>query len=262
MKITIEGSQEQFESIDFSFVENDRNMDDQPDVSEREDTKPPPFDTLAVGDGESGFSWGNLSPEQRDVAKPWLSPPSAPQQPLTSPDPIFFPATIIIDTREQMPWHFKGLTKTKVKTIKGVRHKISHPLIVPTKSSTLQSGDYSLEGLESNITIERKSLSDLFGTLLTGRDRFKRELERLADENYSAPNGYSAVVVEASLSMLINNNEYEPSKIKSVIGSIMAFDQRYQTSWWFLPTRVEAERFCFRALERFWNDREGKQKSA
>ena len=65
--------------------------------------------------------------------------------------------TIIIDSREQTPLMF------------------SYPSI----TATLSTGDYSVAGLENDFCVERKSLSDLYGSLTSGRDRFMRELQRM-----------------------------------------------------------------------------------
>ncbi len=66
--------------------------------------------------------------------------------------------TVIVDTREQAPLQFASL---------------------PFEVDTLATGDYSARGLESDISIERKSISDLIGSLTSGRERFMRELERM-----------------------------------------------------------------------------------
>ncbi len=65
------------------------------------------------------------------------------------------------------------------------------------KIGTLNFGDYCLEEpeLNGNIFIERKSIQDFVGTLNSGFDRFKREIERA----YLA-NAYLIVVVESSFS--------------------------------------------------------------
>ena len=44
---------------------------------------------------------------------------------------------------------------------------------------TLESGDYSIRGFENNVGVERKNIDDLWSSLTTNSDRFKRELERL-----------------------------------------------------------------------------------
>lgn len=76
---------------------------------------------------------------------------------------------LIIDTREQQPLPF-------------------HPtgMIEGVKSKKLNCGDYSIEGYENEIAVERKSPSDLFGTLGKGHTRFKKELQRAKDYDYFA----------------------------------------------------------------------------
>lgn len=67
------------------------------------------------------------------------------------------PPTIVIDTREQRPYRFPG-------------HE---------RFDTLPTGDYTGEGVESILCIERKSLPDLLGCVGQSRERFERELERM-----------------------------------------------------------------------------------
>ena len=66
--------------------------------------------------------------------------------------------TIIVDSREQTPLVFS---------------------LFASEVGTLQTGDYSLKGLEDSITIERKSIADLIGSLTSGRERFQREIQRM-----------------------------------------------------------------------------------
>jgi DNA excision repair protein ERCC-4 len=66
--------------------------------------------------------------------------------------------TILIDTREQTPLTFSKLEN---------------------KMETLTTGDYSLSGFESSFAIERKTISDLIGSLTQGRERFMREIARM-----------------------------------------------------------------------------------
>jgi len=68
------------------------------------------------------------------------------------------PFTIIIDTREQIPWEFGYHNTAKMK---------------------LDTGDYSIQGYEDTIAIERKkSVSELATNL--SESRFKDVLERLS----------------------------------------------------------------------------------
>jgi len=48
----------------------------------------------------------------------------------------------------------------------------------------LKTGDFSILGFEDAITIERKSLPDLFGTLGKGRERFEKEIVRMKKMNW------------------------------------------------------------------------------
>lgn len=64
---------------------------------------------------------------------------------------------IIVDTREQLPLWEPGL--------KVIRRK-------------LLVGDYTTEALESSFCIERKSGQDLYGSILQGHVRFRKELVR------------------------------------------------------------------------------------
>lgn len=100
---------------------------------------------------------------------------------------------IIVDTREQRPWIFDS---RQVKVTRG----------------TLQSGDYTVAGLERVVAIERKSLGDFVQTVIGDWIRFRKELIRLSGFDMAA------VVVEASLGQ-IYRHEYESDALPmSVVG--------------------------------------------
>jgi ERCC4-type nuclease len=86
---------------------------------------------------------------------------------------------IVIDSREQEPWAFD----------------------CPTVRRKLEAGDYSVEGLEDTVAVERKSLADFVHTVIHDFDRFDRELQRLAA--YEA----AAIVVEADLDAVLQGWE-------------------------------------------------------
>lgn len=106
-----------------------------------------------------------------------------------SQKPLPAPFLILIDSREQHPYQFQGL-------ISDARQG-RRPITVRQEVRGLPTGDYSLEGCEAQIAVERKSAADLFHTLGQGRDRFERELVRLADLPVAA------VVVEAEWSEIL-----------------------------------------------------------
>lgn len=69
---------------------------------------------------------------------------------------------IIVDTREQRPLEFVG-----------------HEII----NKKLDEGDYNVEELKNYIVIERKSLPDLYGSIVKGHRRFRDELLRSRIQN-------------------------------------------------------------------------------
>lgn len=105
----------------------------------------------------------------------------------------------LVDTREQLPLDLSPLQ---------------------VESTTLQSGDYSVRGLEDKIRIERKSLSDLLGCVGRDRERFEREIERLA----AFP--IAVLLIESSwpeIEMGQWNSKIAPSQ---VIGSLLSWQTR------------------------------------
>lgn len=154
------------------------------------------------------------------------------------------PFTVVVDSREQLPYRFCGLQSD-------AKHK-HKPILVQCLTKTLASGDYSIEGLEHEIAVERKSLADLFGTLGSGRERFERELERLSKMNHAA------VVIESSWHEILHSPPRESKLLpKTVFRSIAAWSQEFPTiHWWPMGDRIHAESATFRILERYWRKRE------
>jgi len=165
-------------------------------------------------------------------------------------DHVDAPYTIVCDTREQAPYSFEGFHADAKDS--------NLPLIVPTRRACLGAGDYSLLGHESSVAVERKSLSDAFGTIGGGRDRFERELARLAEMDYAA------VVIEATWERILSNppmgSQLAP---KVVLRSAMAWQQRFPSvHWWAVDGRRFGEAVTLRILERYWKDREKKNAAA
>ena len=168
---------------------------------------------------------------------------------IESNKPVLCPFTVLIDTREQSPYafqHFKA--DACYKTNSGV----SRDLYIPKTVSTIRTGDYSIPGYESEVCIERKSLTDLYGTLGGGRERFERELERMSKIRVAH------VVIEASwIAILQSPPERSKLNPKSVFRSINAWEQEFPTiHWQFMDARTLAEHKTFRILERFWNKKQ------
>ena len=132
------------------------------------------------------------------------------------------PPTILIDTREQTPFTLAGYT---------------------TRIATLKTGDYSVEGFEDKIAVERKSKEDAYGCVGSGRRRFIECLERLAALERAA------VVIERS----IENFDQEPparTRIDSsmAVGSYISWSCKYRIPVFWCHNKLYAERITVRFL--------------
>ena len=141
----------------------------------------------------------------------------------------------VIDTREQAPFAFRGIVGDR-----------GRDLEVVTCRSGLRTGDYSVQGLEDAVAVERKSKTDLYGTVGRGRARFERELERLAA--MPAP----ALVVECDLASLLRPPERSRVSPSSVLNSLIAWSVRHRIPVWPCPGRRFAEILTYRLLQHFW----------
>ena len=90
-------------------------------------------------------------------------------------------------------------------------------------------------------------LADLFATLGQDRERFERELTRLAEMTFAA------VVVEADWDKILKHPpEFSRLNPKTIFRSVIAWQQRYpRVHWWMGPDRRFAEIVTLRILERF-----------
>lgn len=188
------------------------------------------------------------------------------------------PFTILIDTAESQPWSFHGLYADA--------DKGDAPLFVPTRWECLgrhphSLGDYSIDGLQGQVAIERKSMEDAWSTVLGWdsnyhvergidgrRNRFKRELANLAAIRAGI------VIVEAPLERCLvrmpgadgldyNADAWEGSNEqrgvhtvrenrKIFFRSVVSWQERFKVNWFFCADRRAAEIFAFRWLEKHW----------
>lgn len=111
--------------------------------------------------------------------------------------------TVLIDTREQLPLRITAY---------------------PTQEATLPVGDYGIEGFSDwgnpQFIAERKSLSDLIGSLTFERERFMRECQKLRQFRFAA------LIIEAerrSIEAGLYRSEATPA---SILGSLAALEVR------------------------------------
>ena len=104
--------------------------------------------------------------------------------------------TAIIDTREQLP-----LDLAPLRSVAG----------------TLTTGDYSVQGLETIVAVERKNLADLLGCIGQHRKRFDREIQRLI----AYP--VRAIVIEATWAELEQGEWRSQITPSAAIGSVLGW---------------------------------------
>lgn len=154
-------------------------------------------------------------------------------------EPVTVPFTILIDQQEKAPFNFHGLLADADQ-----QHR---PLIVPTQRVHLKTGDYSIAGLQTDVTVERKSLADLYGTLGQGLERFRREHERMAEMKRAI------VIVEASwYKTIFSPPTHSKLPPKTVFRVAAKWYGRYGIPWYFMGSRRLAEIFTFRFLSGYW----------
>lgn len=134
---------------------------------------------------------------------------------------------ILADSREQLPYRFDGAVTSK-----------------------LDVGDYSIAGAEHLVSIERKSLDDLVGSLSRGRERFERELYRMRALDYGC------LVVEASLQDIVQHRYRSEMSPASVVQSLVAFSIRYQLPIWFAGDRACGQRLTESILSKYHRETE------
>ena len=131
--------------------------------------------------------------------------------------------TIIVDTREQCPLIFERLE---------------------SRPGTLQSGDYSVAGLQDLFSIERKTVSDLVGCCMgENRERFERELQRLRGYRFKR------LLVVGSEAEILAGQYHSNIKPQAVMATLGAFEARYDVPVVFRHTpelaAAQIERWAF-----------------
>ena len=119
----------------------------------------------------------------------------------------------------------------------------------PCVTRCLRTGDYSLEGYERRISIERKSLDDLVSCLGKNRDRFEAELQR------GNCMEYFAVIVEGTYSQLASGDYVSRLHPNSGVESISAFEVRYGIPFLFCGSQRLAARKCESLLRKFYREK-------
>jgi len=123
---------------------------------------------------------------------------------------------IVIDTREKLPYSF------------------SEESVAGSVRKALPAGDYSVEGFETAIAVERKTLADYISSMIHARDRFTRELHAL----HAYP--FAWIIVEASLDDLLHGNYASRAHPASLLGLTVMIMTTYRIPVLFAHDRPGA----------------------
>jgi hypothetical protein len=97
---------------------------------------------------------------------------------------------MLVDTREKLPWDWEP-----------------DDAFESVKFLKLDAGDYTLEGLEKIVAVERKaSVDELFINFTKDKDRIKAEFERLKDHKFKI------LMLEFSCEDMMNPTKYYINK--------------------------------------------------
>lgn len=165
---------------------------------------------------------------------------------------------IVIDTNEQKPF-FAG--NNAPKGIPIVRDNLK-----------LYGGDYSIQGFESQIIIERKEADDFLTSITSDYERFEKTFLKLRDHEVKyimVEKSFIDVLNLCDSTMIKRYKKGNPvSAIKRVdkraihpnvvIGRVQSIIGHHQIPIWFASNRREAEIMTLGILEKFYKFQMGK----
>ena len=131
---------------------------------------------------------------------------------------------IIIDTSEQKPYSFDGLPG------------------VTTARKKLATGDYSIEGLEHAVALERKSLDDWANTLVHAKDRFRAELRRLRVMSSAV------IVIEGTIRDVLEKRWASALRPEAMLSMSVGVQIKWGIPVVFAGVRSDAREYVYRWL--------------
>ena len=135
--------------------------------------------------------------------------------------------TIIQDTREKKPWTFQATGGVnEVKVLK------------------LDTGDYSILGMEEKFMVERKaSVDELFMNLGVQWERFEREMER------AKPYKYKYLVIEATMRDVYRGSRYSKMSGRFIMARLMHLQLNYGVHVVFAGTGMHVPGFIIQLMK-------------
>lgn len=177
--------------------------------------------------------------------------------------------TVLRDTREELP-----LSPFLWRTVGGIAERVR----LPTRDVGLETGDYSLHGVERLVIVERKSIQDLWGTCFgaapmnsvgeaqRAQDRFRRELHRMrgAKRKWLLVEGSKGSLMAYARERYERNGSRGRSpeeNVNSLLDILAAMEVDYGVSLKWEGGREGAEAWLGRVLYRVWDQSAGGPKA-
>ena len=140
--------------------------------------------------------------------------------------------TIIQDTREKKPWAF-----------------VATGSVGDIKVSKLDTGDYSIEGMEDILMIERKaSVDEIFMNLGVQWERFEREMER------AKPYKYKYLVIEATMRDVYRGSRYSKMSGRFIMARLVHLQLEYGVQVIFAGTGRHVPGFIIQLMKAVYAD--------
>ena len=137
---------------------------------------------------------------------------------------IIIPGDLVIiqDTREQLPIF-----------------KCSETII----ERGLKTGDYSIVGFEDKVTIERKSVPDLYGSIK--RDRFERVIDRMKKMEWAG------LLIEGKEDDVMKKQMWGKIVPKQVYGALTSYEIQ-GIHIYYAGSKLDAQDWILSRLVKFW----------
>lgn len=131
--------------------------------------------------------------------------------------------------------------------IQDVREK--KPIFEPAPwiiNQHLKTGDYSIKGFEDMITIERKSIVDLYGSMSGGRKKLEKELERMKKMKWYG------MMIEGCEDKVLRKQSYAKMEPNQMYHSLCSFELR-GVHIYYAKLKQDARDWILSRLTRFYN---------
>ena len=149
---------------------------------------------------------------------------------------------VVIDSREHMGYKFERFTNWFSGTVR----------------KQLPVGDYTLQEMEEEVSIERKTVPDLVSSIIHSRKDFIEKCEKLSTFRKKC------LVIEGSLSQIKTPYDETQAHPNAVLGSLLAAQERWEIPVYFLDNFILAEEFVASMLSKYyayrWLERNGYKK--